>query len=99
MYTSGRTVKSRNAKPTTLAAATRDARNLVHRLDMVALYGLVTIATTRTADPVTLDARLRTVITFPSNTDADALATALTALPGYVSMLRDACSITIIRAA
>jgi hypothetical protein len=87
MYVSGRTVKSPATRPTTLATATRDAYRLaVKHLDHATLRDLVTVATTRTADPVSLDERLRTVITFPSNTNSRALATAVAELPGVVSV-------------
>jgi len=98
MYTSGRTVKG-NAKPTTVARATTDARRLIGK-HLPTTEG-VTVKTTLTADPVTLAPQLRTVITWPGSiTPAHVqLGMAITLLPGYLSAINDDCSITYLRSA
>ena len=81
-YTSGRTVKSsRPARPTTVASATADARKLVKRhLRDADANGQVTIDSAKTADPLTLEPLVRTVITFPAGTDTEGLAGAISDL-------------------
>jgi hypothetical protein len=67
MYTSGRTVKSRDAKRTTVATATADIRKLVNR-HLRDVQG-VTVDSNGTAHPVTLASQIRTVVTFPEAAD------------------------------
>ena len=96
MYTSGRTVKtSRKTRPTTVASATADVRKLIDRC-MPDTAG-VTVDSTRTADPTTLDAQIRTTITYPETADASDLACAVERLPGHVRSTWSTVAITIVR--
>jgi len=98
-YTSGRTIKSGVNKATTVSSATRDARRLV-KTHLVELPGL-TVDSARTADPKTLNAQVRTVITFAAHTFRSAeiitAARAAEALPGTVRVVTSPTSITITR--
>lgn len=98
MYTSGRTVKSIAAKPTTIATATADVRKLV-RKHVPGVQG-ITVTSNGTADPRTLDHQIRTVITFPSDIDpGQAFCTALLDLPNLVKADTDGyLTYTIVRA-
>lgn len=96
-YTSGRTVKSGVSTATTIAKATRDARRLIEKT-LPGVAG-VTVNSTRTADPVTLDLQIRTTITYPETADASDLACAVERLPGLIRSTWSTVAITIVRAA
>lgn len=57
----------------------------------------VTITSRMTADPVTLDAQVVTVVTYPLGADRDALADLVT--PGALTVCSGDVAMTIIRAA
>lgn len=93
MYTSGRTVKSRKAQPSSVVkAATADVRKIV-----AMLVDGAHIASTATADPITLAAQVRTVVTFPSPRDAETIADALESMSRIVRIITDPNGVTIIR--
>jgi hypothetical protein len=98
-YTSGRTVKSGISKATTVTSATRDARRLVKQ-HLAELPGL-TVDSTRTADPKTLVAQVRTVITFAAHSflsgEILTAARAAEGLPGTVRVVTSPTGITITR--
>lgn len=94
-YQSGRTVKRLNAKPTTVASATRDARRLIGR-NLPGITG-ITVESRGTADPTSLAPRVRTRITHPAGVDTGALFEALRNLPGVVVAVADAVGITLTR--
>lgn len=98
-YTSGRTVKSGVRKATTVTSATRDARRLVKQ-HLAELPGL-TVDSARAADPRTLAAQVRTVITFAAHSflSGEILAAkqAAEALPGTAYVIASPTSLTIVR--
>lgn len=96
MYTSGRTVKSKTRKPTTIASATADVRKLV-RKHLPDAQG-ITVDSTMTADPQTLASQVRTVISYAPEVDASDVAIAVQSLHGYVTSTWTSYAITIIRA-
>lgn len=97
MYTSGRTVKSIAAKPTTIATATADVRKLV-RKHVPGVQG-ITVTSNGTVDPATLAYQVRTVVTFPPDIEVGGLAEAILDLPGLVRADTDGyLTYTIVRA-
>lgn len=90
MYISGR-IRKRTGPKSAQVLATEGGRRLakLHLANPVR----VTVTSKGTADPATLAHQMRTVISFPEQ-NSDALAEAITALPGYVGMIRDRYSIT-----
>jgi len=95
-YTSGRTVKtSRPARPTPVTSATRDARKLINAT-MGDTPG-ITVDSVVTADPLTLDAQVRTTITYPVTVDASDLACAVNRLSGVIASTWTDVAVTITR--
>lgn len=94
MYTSGRTVKSSKARPTTIATATADARKLVRK--HLPAYANATITSKLVAG---LDGvvRMGTTITYALDTDHAALVDAVLALPGYHSISANRVAVEYLR--
>lgn len=87
--------KTKTPAPLTVQTATRQARKHV---DALMPGVMATVESKGTADPVTLEPIMRTVVTFPRMHPAlSELRAALHSLPGIRDMRTDTCRITFTR--